>query len=137
MALIHLDAGVVIGLLDGNDPHHVSSVATLRAATTAGDALAMSVTAMAECLVGPFRRGDEAVDRVRDLFSRVPIAAVATDIEVATTAAQIRARHASLRLPDAFVLASAVADQADVLVTTDRRWPTPEDLGLDVELVVL
>jgi predicted nucleic acid-binding protein len=54
---------------------------------------------------------------------------VGLDAEIATAAARLRARHRSLRLPDALVIATASVRRADRLVTTDRRWPTTEALG--------
>jgi predicted nucleic acid-binding protein len=50
--------------------------------------------------------------------------------EVAIIAAQIRARHGQrLKLPDALVIATAINSEADVLVTTDRGWPSRTKLG--------
>lgn len=44
------------------------------------------------------------------------------DEEVAVTAAQLRATHRSLRLPDALVLATAPAVKADAVLTGDEQW---------------
>jgi predicted nucleic acid-binding protein len=41
---------------------------------------------------------------------------------VAVTAAQLRATHRSLRLPDALVLATAAAVEADTVLTGDEQW---------------
>lgn len=122
MALIHLDAGVVIGLLDADDAHHLGARAVLDDALARSDRLAMAASAVSECLVAPARRGDRAVRVVHDLLERLPITVVATDSAIATAAARVRARHQVLRLPDALVIATAVEDDADSLVTTDRRW---------------
>jgi PIN domain nuclease of toxin-antitoxin system len=43
--------------------------------------------------------------------------------EVADRAALMRARHASLRLPDALVLATGDMLGADTVLTADRAWP--------------
>lgn len=130
MGLIHLDAGVVIGLLDGNDPHHAAARGELTAALANGDRLAMAASAFAECLVGPMRSGGSAVGLVRELFQRVPIDIVDLDAGTAERAARLRASHRALRLPDALVIASADLGGADELVTTDRRWPTARVLKL-------
>jgi predicted nucleic acid-binding protein len=137
MGLIHLDAGVVIGLLDADDAHHQSSAQALAAALRSGDRLAMAASAFAECLVGPSRRGDRAVATVHDLFERLPIDVVDLDAGTARRAAALRAKHAALRLPDALVLATAAQRSADRLITTDRRWPTSRKLGLSVAIDVL
>lgn len=130
MALIHLDAGVLIGFLDGDDPHHPPARAVIAEALDRGDRLAMAASALAECLVGPARRGEEAVDLVHDLRLRFPIDIVPVNVAIATAAARLRARHRSLRLPDALVIAAASVSGADHLITTDRRWPAAGALGL-------
>ena len=137
MALIHLDAGVIIGFLDGNDGHHLAAHSRLTAALHAGDQLAMSASAFAECLVGPARRGDVQIRRVQDLFDRVPIAIVALNAETSVVAARLRAQHRALRLPDAFVIATAISDAADELVTTDTKWPTAKALKIKTKLTHL
>jgi predicted nucleic acid-binding protein len=137
MGLTHLDAGVVIGLLDAADAHHTSATDALTAALQTGDRLAMAASAFAECLVGPARRGSAAVATVDALCERLPIEIVALDADIARRAAALRARHAALRLPDALVIATAVRDSADRLITTDRRWPTARALGVTTTISVL
>lgn len=130
MALIHLDAGVVIGFLDGNDVHHRAAHTMLAAALRGGDRLAMASAAFAECLVGPARRGDAEIETVRALFDRLPIAVIELDLETAVVAARLRAAHRTLRLPDALVIATAIEQAADQLVITDRKWPAARSLKL-------
>ena len=137
MALIHLDAGVVIGFLDGSDVHHDAARALLADALRAGDRLAMASSAFAECLVGPARQGDTAIRKVRELFDRLPISIVPLLAETAVGAAQLRARHPTLRLPDAIVIATAIQHAADHLATTDRRWPAARALRLKATLQYL
>jgi predicted nucleic acid-binding protein len=137
VGLIHLDAGVVIGVLDAADAHHGAATDALATAQRHADRLAMAASAFAECLVGPARRGERAVSVVLDLFERLPIEVVELDADTARSAAVLRARHRSLRLPDALVIASAAARSADRLVTTDRRWPTARALGLGLAITRL
>jgi predicted nucleic acid-binding protein len=128
MGLIHLDAGVIIGFLDARDAHHQTSRAALAAALQHGDHLALAASALAESLVGPARRGEPAVQAIRNLVERLPISIIPLDIEIATTAARLRAVHRSLRLPDALVIATAIEQAAHQLITTDRKWPTAKAL---------
>lgn len=137
MGLIHLDAGVVIGFLDADDAHHESAAQTLATALQSGDRLAMAASAFAECLVGPSRRGERAIATVRDLFERLPIDIIDLDADTARRAAALRAKHASLRLPDALVIATASESSAEWLITTDRRWPPARKLGLSLTITVL
>ena len=134
MALTIVDAGVIIGVLDADDPHHGSSRDALRAALVRRDGLAVPASAYAECLVGPARAGRVAMRQV-DAF----LADLAAEVEpitrqVAARAAQLRARHGKrLRLPDALVLATALHLGADRVLTTDARWPSR--LGVVVTVV--
>ena len=134
MGLIHLDAGVVIGLLDADDAHHESATAALAHVIRTGDRLAMAASAFAECLVGPKSRGPKAVAVVDALVERLPIEIVDLDRGIAHTAASLRARHSGLRLPDALVIATAIEHSADELLTTDRKWPTARALKLDTAI---
>lgn len=137
MGLIHVDAGVIIGLLDANDAHHGPATRSLAESVRSGDRLAMAASAFAECLVGPSRTGPRAVETVDDLVERLPIEIVDLDADVARTAAGIRAKHTSVRLPDALVIATAAHASADRLVTTDRRWPTARALGVGITIVTI
>lgn len=134
MGLTHLDAGVIIGFLDGNDSHHNSARAALADALDHGDRLSMAASALAECLVGPARRGEQAIELVRTVIDRLPVSVVDLDEEIATRAAVLRARHQTLKLPDALVLATAATSGADQLITTDRKWPTAKAMKLTVAI---
>jgi predicted nucleic acid-binding protein len=135
MGLTHLDAGVIIGFLDGDDSHHETSRAALSTALKQGDQLFIAASALAECLVGPARRSAKAVELVRTAVHRLPVAVVDLNEEIATQAAILRARHRTLKLPDALVIATAATSGASQLVTTDRKWPTAKamKLGLVIE----
>lgn len=137
MALTMLDAGVLIGYLDAADAHHGTATNALRESIDRGDRVGMPASALAEALVAPARIGATAVDRVRELVARLPIEIVALDADTAARAAALRARHRSLRLPDALVIATAVTSAADVLVTTDAGWPAGVAAELECTIVRL
>ena len=126
MGLTILDAGVIIGVLDAQDAHHSVARAALSAAVERGDELAVPASAYAECLVGPARRGREAMRAVDRFLLDLPAEIEPVTRQVAARAAQLRARHRRLRLPDALVLATALHLRADRVLTTDRGWPTSE-----------
>jgi predicted nucleic acid-binding protein len=134
MGLIHLDAGVIIGFLDGDDAHHDAARAALASALENGDNLSVAASALAECLVGPAGRGPQAVELVRVVIDRLPVSVIGLDEEIATQAAVLRARHRALKLPDALVIATAIASGADRLITTDRKWPTAQTMKVTVRI---
>jgi predicted nucleic acid-binding protein len=137
VGLTHLDAGVLIAFLDRDDVHHDMARGTLADARTRRDHLGIAASAVAECLVGPARRGDAAVAVVRDLLARLPIDVVALDEDVAVAAAMLRARHRALKLPDALVIATADAHGADRLITADQGWPSARSLRTRTIIEVL
>ena len=81
MGLTHLDAGVIIGFLDADDSHHDTARAALSNALDHGDQLFMAASALAECLVGPARRSQQAIELVRTVIDRLPVSVVDLDTE--------------------------------------------------------
>lgn len=118
MALTVVDASVVIAQLDPRDALHERASSALEG--VAGDDLIFPASALAETLVFPARSGRvrEARERIEMLLLRIePL----TDVQ-AEVAARLRAGHPNLRLPDAFVLATAETLDADVILTADKKW---------------
>ena len=118
MALIVLDASVVIAHLDPGDALHEQAKAALL--EHADDDLRLPASAYSESLVDPARKGrlEEAQARIAALRLQI----VPLDQETAEHAAALRARAQSLRLPDALVLATGELLEADAVLTADRRW---------------
>ena len=138
MGLTVIDAGVLIGFFDESDAHHLGASKELANARQRGDQIAVPASALAESLVSPARDGEPSITAVREFIERLPLAIVELDSDVALVAARLRARHGQkLKLPDALVVATALRHGADVLVTTDRGWPTKRSLGFDGLLIVL
>lgn len=137
MGVTVVDAGVLIGFLDGDDAHHAAAHRALADALERNDRLVLPGSAFAEALVGPSRSGAAAVATVRQLIERVPLEIAPLDDTVAIAAADLRARHRSLKLPDALVIATAIVLDADWLLTTDRSWPARDALRLRATITVL
>ena len=120
MALLVLDASVVIALLDEKDAHHERALASIEA--TREDDKVIPASSFAEVLVVPQRAGDRAVQEFERNLADVPVRIESVTPDVARRAAALRARHAALRLADALVLATAEVLGATVL-TADGAWP--------------
>lgn len=119
MALIALDASVLIALLDPDDPHHQAARSALDA--HADHDLRIPAHTLAEALVHPVRAGKER--EARRLIAALEIVVEPVDEAVAVAAARLRARHGSaLRMPDALVLAYADVRKARRVLTADARW---------------
>lgn len=131
MAVIVVDAGVLVGGLSVDDAHHHGAAAALRDAVAKGNEVVIPATAFAEALVHPFRKGGDAVDRV-DAFIRALGGRVEpVTEEIARLAASLRAVHRGLRLPDCVVLATGQALRAPLL-TTDAGWPRIPDIKVTI-----
>jgi predicted nucleic acid-binding protein len=108
----------VIALLSAADAHHARAVAEFGEASDRNDDLSMASSAYSEIMVHALRqrRGDD-IDRLIDQL-RVEI--VNVDREIARRAAELRAAHRALRLPDALVLATAQLRGARLLTFNGR-----------------
>jgi predicted nucleic acid-binding protein len=118
MATVALDADVLIAFLDAADDQHQRAIDTLRPRLAAGDRVLLAASVYAEILVHPIKHGtDQTVD---DFIAAIGADIIALDRDIARRAAQLRASHNALRLPDALSLATALATNAELL-TLDRR----------------
>lgn len=118
MAVLVVDANVVIALFDERDTLHARAKAALKAA--ASSALVIPASAYAEILVSSFRAGGDRPQQVDTALASIPISVVPLTADIARRAARIRAGQESLRLADALVLATGAQLDATVL-TGDRR----------------
>jgi PIN domain nuclease of toxin-antitoxin system len=120
VAVIVLDASVVIAVLDANDAHHRGAVGALTDATR--DQLLLPASAYAEVLVGALRAGAAARAIIDDAIEELAIGITPITAEIARRAAFLRAAHRSLLLPDALVLAAGDVLEATAVLTADRFW---------------
>jgi len=118
VALIIIDASVVIALLDPADALHAA--ARREFDQVAGEELALPASALAETLVAPARAGK--LEEARQRIQALELLIADVDEDVALEAARWRGRHSRLRLPDALVLATAEVLNASVLLTGDANW---------------
>lgn len=105
MGSLILDASVLIGLLDAADAHHQRAVDDVEAADEASTELVAPASAYSEALVA-FARVERIGD-AREAIAAMGIRVAPLDARTAERAAELRARHYRLRLPDAIVLATA------------------------------
>jgi predicted nucleic acid-binding protein len=126
VALIVLDASVVIAHLDPDDALHDAATEALLA--HGDDDLRLPASAYAESLVDPARKG--RMDEARDALAALQLEIAPIDATVAERAASLRARESGIRLPDALVLACGEVLGADAVLTGDRRWQRFERVEL-------
>ena len=119
-ALVLVDSAPIIYHLEGH-PQLALRFRPLFERHAAGTlAFAVTTITIAEVLTGPLRNGDEALTkRYRAVLESWHVVELTAD--VAESAARLRG-SLGLRLPDAIQAASAIAVNADALVTHDRDF---------------
>ena len=119
-AVVLVDSAPVIYVLEGHPKFGPRFKPLFAAGETGRLRFAVTTTTIAETLTGPLQAGDEALARrYRAILEAWQ--PVALDIAIAERAAKLRA-SLRLKLPDAIQVASALAINADALVTYDRDF---------------
>ena len=119
MGVALLDSNTVIGFLDADDLLHQAADTAVRAAASE-HVFAVSVVTVAELLTGA-KLGHHDEETVRRFFAQTTSTRIPLDEPVAERAAELRAAHKALKMPDALILATADL-HADVVLTGDERW---------------
>ena len=115
-----VDAAPIIYVLEGHAKYAVRFRPLFERQAAGSIVFAVATTTIAEVLAGPFAAGEEALAKryrnVMETWQVVPLTA-----DIAESAARLRATL-KLKLPDAIQVASAIAVNADALVTHDRDF---------------
>ena len=119
-ALLLVDSAPIIYMLEGN-PRFADHFAPLFQRHDKGELLlAVTTITIAEVLAGPLRAGEELLARrYRTVLEAWQVVDLTSDI--AESAARLRGQY-GLKLPDAIQLASALAINAEGLITHDRDF---------------
>jgi predicted nucleic acid-binding protein len=119
-ALLLVDSAPIIYLLESHPRWAARFAPLFQRHADGGIQLAITTVTLAEVLTGPLKAGEEALARrYRAVLSAWQVVDLTADI--AESAARLRGAH-GLKLPDAIQAASALAINADALVTHDRDF---------------
>ena len=122
--LATIDSSVWLAFLTTADATHGLAHHLFRRVESDADPLRaeLSMVTATESLVRPARAGVAEIARMRAYLAGFPhLELVPIDLDIATTAALVRARS-NLKTPDALVAASALTRGADAVVTNDDVW---------------
>jgi predicted nucleic acid-binding protein len=125
--VIVLDASVLIGHLDGNDPHHRNSRALLEGSGISQ--LGASSISLAETLVAPARAG--RLEIARDALQRLGVAELALGVGAPEELARLRA-DTGCKLPDCCVLLAAKRHEGAVASFDADLARAARAVGLEV-----
>jgi predicted nucleic acid-binding protein len=118
-ALVTVDAAPIIYYLE-NHPKFAAHFAPWFEAAAAGEIqLILSTITLAEIVTGPLQLGNELLAAQYEQVLGASCTVVPVTQQIAMQAARLRAAH-GLRLPDAMVVATAIAHGAQALLTHDK-----------------
>ena len=119
-ALLLVDSAPIIYILESHEKFAPRFAPMFERHARGEIVLAVTTVTIAEVLTGPLAAGEEALaKRYRATLETWRV--VDFDIDIAESAARMRTTY-HLKLPDAIQLASALAINADALVTHDRDF---------------
>lgn len=134
MGVALLDSSTVVGFLDADDALHGPADAAVRA-TAAEHAFVVSVVTVAELLTGA-KLGHHDEGTVRRFFEQVVSRRIPLDEPTAERAAELRAAHRALKMPDALILATGDL-AAEVVLTADEEWLKTPSLNCDLRDITI
>jgi predicted nucleic acid-binding protein len=118
-----LDSSALIYFLTGVQAYFDLLVPYFQRVQSRQATMVVSAVTESELLVRPFRDRDaEAIERIADLLSEDGIEVIEVDRAIARRAAQLRAGHMPLRLPDAMIIATALDAGCDLVLGNDGEW---------------
>lgn len=119
-SLVLVDTAPIIYVLEGHTPLGARFEPLFARHGAGALRLAVSSVTLSEVLAGPLGKGEEAIARrYRAVLESWGVVDLTADI--AEQAARVRVQY-RLKLPDAIQLATALAINADALVTHDRAF---------------
>ena len=122
VALVVVESSLIMAFRDPADALHSRAVAAYRR-HAADDLVAASVYGgNSGWTAAPWRAGPLS-ESLEVFILEFAMEIIPMDSAIAREAASIRARTTSLRLPDAFVLATGEVLNADAVLTADFSWP--------------
>jgi predicted nucleic acid-binding protein len=127
-ALVLVDSAPIIYTLEGNAKFAARYAPLFQRHADGEILLAITTVTIAEVLTGPLKAGEDALaKRYRATLEAWQVVDFTCDI--AESAARLRGRY-GLKLPDAIQVASALAINAEALVTHDRDFANVRGLRI-------
>ena len=122
VSTVALDTAALIYYVEAH-PTYCSLVEPIIEAIDKTDVTGITSTiTLLEVLVLPLREGDSVLAReYRSILLHSNLRLVSLTHNIAERAAEIRARH-NLRTPDSIQVATAILNNADILIANDKKW---------------
>ncbi len=120
-ALVAVDAAPIIYYLENHPKLAVHFAPWFEAAAQGEILLVISTVTLAEVATGPLQHGNELLAAQYEQVLGASCTVLPVTQQIAMQAARLRAAH-GLRLPDAMVVATAIACGAQALLTHDKAF---------------
>jgi predicted nucleic acid-binding protein len=132
--ILFLDTNIVIYVVEGVPVFAPKAAVRLAVAQSAGDSFMISDLTRMECLVGPLKTNNPAVEAsFHTFFARSDVQVVGITAAVCDRAAHIRATY-NFKPMDALQLAAAIEHGAGTFLTADAHLGS--FIGLTVEVLI-
>lgn len=119
---VALDTGIFIAATDAGDPRRTCAAWLVSSVEGGRFRGTISVINAAELFVGAIAKGPAAGITTQSYVRNFPnLTVTSLTLDLATDAADLSAKT-GLSLPDAIVIATAIAASCDVLIHGDREW---------------
>ena len=130
--MVYFDTNCVIYFVERKPIWLAKVVARIASLRAAKDELVVGDLTRAECLVGPFKNADSAMEACyRAFFTDPDIRVLPMTAAVCERAARLRALH-SFKLPDALHLATALESGCGRFLTADAKLARCMDIPVEV-----
>jgi predicted nucleic acid-binding protein len=122
VSTVALDTAALIYYVEAH-PTYCSLVEPVIEAIDKAEVIGITSTiTLLEVLVLPFREGNSVLaQEYRSILLHSNLRLISLTYDIAEKAAEIRARH-NLRTPDSVQVATAILNNADLLIANDKKW---------------
>ena len=131
MALVLLDASILIYYLEGVEPYYPLTEEIFNDIADENIRGSLSAISITEFVTKPLADGKViVVEYFKQFLSALSIQVLAVTYEIAERAGKLRSQYPSIRTPDALIVATALESDCDVFVTNDKNLKKLEVCGL-------
>lgn len=133
IASVLLDSSVLIYYLEGVKPYSLLTEEIFQNIVDENIRGFLSVISITEFVAKPLVDKKEIdVDSFKQFLVSLPVGVIEVNYEIAELAGKLRSQYPSIPTPDALIVATALENNFDVLITNDKRLKKVEVYGITV-----
>ena len=133
IASVLLDSSVLIYYLEGVKPYNLLAEEIFQNIVDENIRGFLSVISITEFVAKPLVDKKETdVENFNQFLVSLPIQVLEVTYEIAELAGKLRSQYPSVPTPDALIVATALENNCDILITNDKRLKKLEVYGITV-----